>query len=128
MIYDYSEPKIFYEDGGQVNCVITNYTPPTPIAKLIKNKPLKGNTHFQKIKGKNDTRIKCSVVFNIKECTKAEYRKFLVHYYDLFTFVDEDNISYTGRISTELSTDMPIEGDIYYIAIELLCNCEVTGV
>jgi hypothetical protein len=124
---EYNEPKLFYEDNSQVDCVITNYTPPTPVIKLIKNKPLKGNTHFQKIKGKNDTQIKFSVAFNIKECGRPAYRKFLTHYHDLFIFVDEDGINYSGMIDGNLSTDMPIEGDIYYIGITLICNCEVVG-
>jgi hypothetical protein len=123
----YNEPKLYYEDGSQVGCVITNYTPPVPVIKLIKNKPLKGNTHFQKINGKDDTKIRFSAAFNISECTKAEYQKFLTKHSDLFTFVDEYGTNYTGRIDNDPSNDMPIEGDIYYIGVELLCNCEVSG-
>lgn len=124
----YNEPKLYFEDGSQVDCVITNYTPPTPVTNLIKHKPLKGNTHFQKIKGKSDTQIKFSAAFSIRECGKASYRNFLQHHSDLFSFYDEDNVHYTGRISNNINNDMPIEGDIYYVGIELLCNCEVTGV
>lgn len=118
-----------YEDGSEVIAVITNYTPALPSFKLIKNKPLKGNTRFQNIKGKNDTKIKFSVVFDISTHGKDSYKKFLAHAgVDLFTFIDEWNYTYTGRILESMSMDMPIEGDIYYVGVEMLCNCEVSGV
>jgi len=46
---------------------------------------------------------------------------------DLFTFIDEWNYIYTGRIQDNMSMDMPIEGDIYYVGVEMICNCEVSG-
>jgi len=117
-----------YEDGSEVIAVITNYTPALPSFKLIKNKPLKGNTRFQSIKGKNDTKIKFSVVFDISTHGKDSYKKFLAHAgVDLFTFIDEWNYIYTGRIQDNMSMDMPIEGDIYYVGVEMICNCEVSG-
>ena len=124
----YNEPKLYFEDGSLVEGVITNYTPPIPIINLIKHKPLKGNTHFQKIKGKSETQIKFSLAFSIKDCGKPAYKKFLSHHYDLFSFHDEDGLIYTGRIVNDPSNDMPVEGDIYYVGVELLCNCEVSGV
>lgn len=120
--------KLFYEDGSEVNGVITNYKPPLPSFKLIKNKPLKGNTRFQTINGKNDAVIKFSVAFDISECGQDEYKKFMAHYKDLFKFEDEWGRSYTGRFQTNMDMDMPIEGEIYYIGVELLCNCEVSGI
>jgi hypothetical protein len=119
-----------YEDGTEVMSVITNYTPALPSFKLIKNKPLKGNTHFQTIKnGKDDTKIKFSVVFDIANNGVESYRKFLAHISkDVFTFIDEWNYVYRGRLQESLTMDMPIEGDIYYVGVEMICNCEVTGV
>ena len=120
--------KLYYEDGSEVNGVITNYKPPLPSFKLIKNKPLKGNTRFQSVKGKNDTKIKFSVVFDISNHGKNSYKKFLAHAgVDLFTFIDEWNYIYTGRIQYNMSMNMPIEGDIYYVGVEMICNCEVSG-
>lgn len=118
---------LYYEDGSEVNAVITNYTPALPFFKLIKNKPLKGSTHFQKIKGKNDTKMKFSLVFDIATHGKDSYKKFLLHYYDLFKFEDEWGYWYTGRLEESMSMDMPIEGDIYYVGVEMLCSCEVDG-
>lgn len=119
--------QLYYEDGSKVNGVITNYIPPLPSFNLIKNKPLKGNTRFQMINGKNDTKIKFSVAFDISECGEDEYKKFMKHYKDLFKFIDEWGSNYTGRIEPSTSMDMPIEGEIYYIGVEMLCNCEVDG-
>lgn len=118
-----------YEDGSEVMAVITNYTPAVPSFKIIKNKPLKGNTHFQKIRGKNDTKIKFSVVFDIANHGRDSYKKFMLHIgTDLFTFIDEWNYTYTGMLQESVSMDMPIEGDIYYVGVEMLCNCEVSGI
>lgn len=124
----YNDPQLFYEDGSEVNGVITNYKPPIPSFRIIKNKPIKGNTRFQTLKGKNDTKIKFSVAFNIIDSGTASYKKFMSHYGDLFQFIDEWGDTYTGRIETNLDIDMPIEADIYYISVEMLCNCEVTGI
>lgn len=121
------ELRMYYEDGTEVKGVITNYKPPLPSFKLIKNKPLKGNIRFQKINGKNDTVIKFSVVFDISECGETEYLKFISHYLDLFKFKDEFGRFYTGRLNNSMDVDMPIEGEIYYIGVEMLCNCEVSG-
>ena len=120
--------KLYYEDGTEVNGVITNYKPPLPSFKVIKNKPLKGNTRFQKINGQNDARIKFSVVFDISECGSSAYIKFMNHYHDLFKFVDEWGRYYTGHLETGIDIDMPIEGEIYYIGVEMHCNCEVSGI
>jgi hypothetical protein len=118
-----------YEDGTEVMAVITNYTPALPSFKTIKNKPLRGNTHFQRVSKKDDTKIKFSVVFDIATHGVGSYRKFLAHIgKDLFTFIDEWNYVYKGMLQENLSMDMPIEGDIYYVGVEMLCNCEVTGV
>ncbi|EKQ52750.1 MULTISPECIES: hypothetical protein [unclassified Clostridium] len=124
----YNEPKLFYEDGSEVNGVVTNYKPPLPSFNTIKNKPLKGNTRFQTINGKNDTKIRFTLAFNIIDCGKDSYKKFLIHYGDLFKFKDEWGYTYTGRLEPSMDIDMPIEADIYYIAVEMLCNCEVSGI
>ncbi|APF26774.1 hypothetical protein HYI18_17255 [Clostridium botulinum] len=123
----YNEPKMYYEDGAEVKGVITNYKPPIPVLSNIKNKPIKGNTRFQKINSKNDTKIKFSLAFDIATSGKKEYKKFLIHYGDLFKFIDEWGYIYTGKIDSNIDIDMPIEADIYYIGVELLCNCEVSG-
>jgi hypothetical protein len=125
LVYDL---KLYYEDGTAVNGVIANYKPPLPSFKLIKNKPLKGNTRFQRINGKNDATIKFSVVFDISECGAQAYKTFMAHYQDLFTFIDEFGRSYTGRLNPSMEMDMPIEDEIYYIGVEMFCNCEVSGI
>lgn len=119
--------KLYYEDGTMVNCVIANYQPPVPSFTRIKNKPLKGNTRFQTIKGANDSTLKFSVVFDISECGKAAYQKFMNHYNDIYSFYDEYGRKYTGMLSANFDMDMPIEDEIYYVGVEMFCNCEVTG-
>lgn len=124
---EYREPRLFYFDGTEVNGVITNYKPPVPIFKSIKNKPLKGNTRFQTINTKNDTKIKFSIAFNIADCGKDAYKRFISNYGNVFKFIDEWGDTYTGKFEDNIDIDTPIEGDIYYIALEMFCNCEVGG-
>lgn len=120
----YNEPKLYYENSVIVNGTITNYKPPVPVFKLISNKPLNGNLKFQHI-GKGDTTIKFSIAFNISDCGKDEYKKFLRNYSKQFTFVDEWGDHYVGRLKENIEINNPIEGDIYYVSVEMICNCEI---
>lgn len=71
--------------------------------------------------------MKFSLVFDIVIYGKDLYKKFLFYYYDLFKFEDEWGYWYIGRFEESMFMDMLIEGDIYYVGVEMLCSCEVDG-
>ncbi len=124
---DYNEPKL-YADGNLINCTITNYKPPRPVIQRIANKPLNGYSKFQ-IVGQCDTLITFTVVFNIETMDDVNaYKSFMSSYNKEFTFIDEWNKSYTGFLQGDWDMASPIEGDVYYIGVEMLCPCDVGGV
>ncbi|NFH48306.1 hypothetical protein FC976_14040, partial [Clostridium sporogenes] len=62
--------------------------------------------------------------------TQSNITKFLnfrKNYSGKFIFVDEFGIQYKGYLQNKFEIDTPIEGDIYYINLELLCNHEASG-
>lgn len=119
----YIEPKLYYADSGdEVPCTITNYKPPRPVIKRIANKPLSGHSRFQ-IVANCDTSIKFSIVFNIESQGDInEYIRFMDNYNSAFIFQDEFNRRYAGLLEGDFDVTSPIEGDIYYISVEMLCT------
>ncbi|MGY0372471.1 hypothetical protein [Clostridium sp. JNZ J1-5] len=130
MVYD--EPKLYFSNidgtkGTEVQGVITNYKPPVPVLNNKGNKVLLGYTHFQEgIKA--DTNIKFSIAFDINtEIDKENFKEFRSKYNEYFYFKDEFNTIYKGKFVNTYDIDMPIEGDIYYIGLELLCGHDISG-
>lgn len=130
---DYKEPELWYSDNNnglmleKVPCTITNYKPPAPVLNRKSNKVLLGYTHFQE-KLKADTIIKFSMAFVIEtEEDKKNFINFRNRYNDSFYFIDEFNITYKGCLQSNYDAETPVEGDIYYIAVEMLCPHEVSG-
>ena len=41
--------------------------------------------------------------------------------------IDEFGTEYRGYFQGNFDIDTPIEGDIYYMSIEMLCPCPITG-
>ena len=128
----YNEPKLYYSNsdgtrGAEVKGIITNYKPPAPAINNKGNRVLLGYTHFQDgIKA--DTQIKFSIAFdmNTEEDIK-NFKEFRSRYNEYFYFMDEFNIIYKGKFVNTYDIEMPIEGDIYYISLELLCGHDITG-
>ncbi|KEI05684.1 hypothetical protein G8V03_12155 [Clostridium botulinum D/C] len=129
---DYREPKLYYSDENgeksvQVQCIVTNYKPPVPILNTVGNKPLLGFTHFQD-ELKSDTKINFSIAFDINTQQDIDnFKEFRIRYSEYFYFVDELNTIYKGKLVNEYNIDMPIEGDIYYVQLELLCGHDISG-
>ncbi|WP_039282113.1 hypothetical protein [Clostridium massiliodielmoense] len=129
---DYKEPKLYYctpngGKGAEVKCIITNYNPPVPILNTVGNKSLLGYTHFQE-ELKADTKIKFSIAFDINTQKDIDnFKEFRSRYSEYFYFVDELNTTYKGKLVNEYNIEMPIEGDIYYIQLEILCGHDIVG-
>ncbi|KEI12796.1 hypothetical protein FDJ70_07560 [Clostridium botulinum] len=127
----YNEPQLFFcennKKGNNVGGVITKYKPPAPKLEVKSNKVLLGYTHFQE-EIKSDTVIKFSIAFDISsEVDKLKYLKFIRSYNQYFYFVDEFGVKFKGKFVNTFDTDMPIEGEIYYISLEMLCPHSVEG-
>ncbi|PJI07039.1 MULTISPECIES: hypothetical protein [Clostridium] len=118
---DYNEPQLLCE-GTKVNCTITDYTPPKPSIKRIANKTLNGHSKFQQVGG-TDCLIDFTVVFNIEDGNITDYKNFMASFYKEFTFIDEWGYNYTGYMQGDWQVKNPIEGDIYYIPVEMICPC-----
>ncbi|WP_142415490.1 hypothetical protein [Clostridium culturomicum] len=124
---------LLYEDGSNAGGEITNYKPPRPTHFRKGTKAIHGYTYFQN-NSTSDCVIDFTIVFQIKgesgQETKSNIEKFLKFrnsYKERFTLIDEFGIKYKGYIQNKYELDTPIEGDIYYISIELLCNHDVSG-
>lgn len=122
---DYNEPQLLCE-GVKIDCTITVYTPPIPSVKRIVNKPLNGYSKFQAIGG-TDTLIDFTVAFNIENGNAADYKSFISNFNKQFTFIDEWGKQYSGYLQGDLHITNPVEGDIYYIQVQMLCPCDAGG-
>lgn len=128
----YNEPKLYFsnEDGTkgiEVQAVVANYKPPAPILNNKGNKVLLGYTHFQQ-ELKSDTKIKFSIVFDINTQEDINnFKEFRSKYNEYFYFIDELETLYKGKFINEYNIETPIEGEIYYISLELLCGHDISG-
>lgn len=116
-----------YDDGSNVGGIVCKYKPPIPVSLSQGNKSLHGYTIFQD-KSKSDTKIKFSIAFETK--TEEQINKFLkfrTNVDERFIFIDEFGIEFRGYLVGNLDIDTPIEGDIYYISLEMLCACSLDG-
>lgn len=128
----YNEPKLYFSNedetkGTEVQGVITNYKPPVPVINNKGNKVLLGYTHFQEGL-KADTKIKFSIAFDINTQEDINnFKLFRSRYNEYFYFKDELGTLYKGKLVNSYDINMPIEGEIYYISLELLCGHDISG-
>ena len=116
-----------YDDGSNVGGIVCKYKPPVPTNLRQGNKALHGNTIFQD-KNKSDTKIKFSVAFETKKEDQINnFLKFRTKFQERFIVVDEFGIEFRGYLSGNLDIDTPIEGDIYYVSLEMICPCGLDG-
>lgn len=116
-----------YDNGIDTGGTITNYKPPVPVDLRKGNKSLRGYTIFQDAI-LSDTLIKFSIAFETH--TKEEIEKFKLFrskYSERFIFFDEFGTEFRGYFQGKIDIDTPIEGDIYYISVEMLCPCGLAG-
>lgn len=129
---DYKEPKLYYSTGNgkigvQVPCCITNYKPPVPILNRKGNKVLLGYTHFQE-KLKSDTAVRFTAAFDINSKKDQEdFKTFRKRYNEIFYFQDEMETLYKGVFQNSYDVETPIEGDIYYVSLEMVCPHDING-
>nr|KEH90491.1 hypothetical protein Z963_p0048 [Clostridium botulinum C/D str. It1] len=116
-----------YDNGIDTGGTVTNYKPPVPVDLRKGNKSLHGYTIFQDAIA-TDTLIKFSIAFETH--TKEEIDKFKLFrskYSERFIFLDEFGTEFRGYLQGKIEIDTPIEGDIYYISLEMLCPCGIDG-
>lgn len=125
--------QLQYNDGSDTGGIITNYKPPRPAYFRKGTRTIGGYTQFQD-NVTSDCIIEFTVAFQIKDDTEADtlrnieaFKKFRQNYMNRFIFIDEFNTVYKGYLQDKFDTETPIEGDIYYISTQMLCNHDVTG-
>lgn len=125
--------QFLYSDGSDTGAVITNYKPPRPAYFRKGIRTISGYTQFQE-NVKSDCIVEFTAAFQIKGETDAEtqsnaqkYLTFLTRCTERFTLINELGVTYKGYIQEKFDPDTPIEGDIYYISTELLCNHDISG-
>lgn len=125
--------QFLYSDGTDTGAIITNYKPPRPAYFRKGIRTISGYTQFQE-NVKSDCIIEFTAAFQIKGNTDAEtqanaqkYLNFLSRCTERFTLINELGVTYKGYIQEKFDPDTPIEGDIYYISTQLLCNHDISG-
>ena len=125
--------QLLYSDGADTGAVITNYKPPRPAYFRKTVRTVSGYSQFQD-NVKSDCIIEFTAAFQIKGNTDAEtqvnaqkYLNFLRKCTERLTLVNEFGILYKGYLQDHFEPSTPVEGDIYYIATQLLCNHDVSG-
>lgn len=122
-----------YIDGADTGGVITNYKPPRPAYFRKAVRTISGYTKFQD-NVKSDCIIEFTVAFQIKGETDEEtqenaskYLEFVKRYSERFILINEFGVTYKGYLQDKFEPETPVEGDIYYIATQMLCNHDVSG-
>ncbi|WPC42966.1 hypothetical protein [Clostridium sp. JS66] len=125
--------ELFYDDGTETGGIISNYKPPRPAYFRKGVRTISGYTQFQD-NVKSDCIIEFMISFQIKGNTDVEteanaqkYMKFIQKYSQRFILKNEFGIIYKGYIQNKFDLNTPIEGDIYYINVEMLCNHDISG-
>ncbi len=125
--------ELQYSNGVNTGGVITNYKPPRPAYFRKAVRTISGYSQFQD-NIKSDCIVEFTVVFQIKGETDAEtqvnaqkYLEFVSRYAERFILINEFGIPYKGYFQNKYDLDTSIEGDVYGIAIEMLCNHDVSG-
>lgn len=125
--------ELQYSNGANTGGTITNYKPPRPAYFRKAVRTISGYSQFQD-NVKSDCIVEFTVVFQIKADTDIEiqsnvqkYLDFVSRFSERFILINEFGIPYKGYIQNKYDLDTSIEGDIYYISIEMLCNHDVSG-
>ena len=125
--------NVNYIDGSAIGGVVSSYKPPRPayFRKVVRT--ISGYSQFQD-NICSDCIIELTLAFQIKGDTPEEtqanalkYLEFVSRYSERFIFTNEFGILYKGYFQDKFEPDTPIEGDIYYISTQMLCNHSVTG-
>lgn len=116
-----------YENGIDCGGTITNYKPPVPVSLRKGNQSLHGHTIFQDPID-SDTLIAFSIAFetHTEEQIKT-FKLFRSKFSERFIFLDEFKTEYRGYLQGKIGINTPIEGDIYYMSLEMLCPCGIEG-
>jgi hypothetical protein len=124
---------LLYDDGTDTGAVITNYKPAYPVYYRKGVRTISGYTQFQKT-FKTDCMLEFTLAFPIKGESDEETQKnietyltFLNRYFERLTLINEFAVTYKGYIQEQFEQSTPVEGDIYYISVHLLCNHDVSG-
>lgn len=104
------EPFLQYEDGSVCSGIVSDWDS-GPTLNVIKNRPLKGYTRFQK-QPITDESFNFTLTFSIDDCGYDEYKKFTQHIYDVFTFFSEWGGGHVGCL-TKVDPSMIIENKLY---------------
>ena len=125
--------QLLYSDGADTGAAITNYKPPRPAYFRKAVRTVSGYSQFQD-NVRSDCIIEFTAAFQIKGNTDAEtqvnaqkYLEFVKRYSERLTLINEFGITYKGYLQNKFDLDTTIEGDIYYISLEMLCNHDVSG-
>lgn len=125
--------ELQYNDGATTGGLITNYKPPRPAYFRKAVRTISGYSKFQD-NIKSDCIIEFTIAFQIKGETDAEtqvnaqkYLEFVKRFSERFTLINEFRTIYKGYFQNKFDPDTPVEGDIYYISTEMLCNHDVSG-
>lgn len=111
---------IIYE-GKKVNCLITEYSPPSPIRNISSIKTLRGYTRYQEMTA-SDTEIKFTALFD-----SLNFNEFMEKSNDIFYFVDEHGIMYRGVFPSSVSAKNITLNQYYSIDLIMISN-QKTGV
>lgn len=130
---EFKQSLLYDNDGSDTGASITNYKPPRPPYFRKGTRTIGGYTQFQD-EICSDCIIEFTAVFPIKGDYDAQteenidkFLKFRKNYSQRFRFIDEFGTVFKGYIQDKFDIDTPVEGDIYYISISLLCNHDVSG-
>ncbi|NMM62363.1 hypothetical protein HBE96_06605 [Clostridium sp. P21] len=125
--------ELQYSDGANTGGVITNYKPPRPAYFRKSVRTIAGYSKFQH-NVKSDCILEFTVAFQIKGETDREtqensnkYLEFIKRFSERFVLINEFGVIYKGYFQSKFDLNTTIEGDIYYISTEMLCNHDVSG-
>lgn len=125
--------NINYKEGSDIGGVVSSYKPPRPAYFRKAVRTISGYTQFQD-NIHSDCIIELTIAFQIRGDTPEEtqlnansYLEFVKRYSERFTLINEFGITYKGYFQDKFEPETPIEGDIYYISTQMLCNHDVSG-
>lgn len=103
-------------ESKPVNCLITDYNPPSPSRNLGKNKVLRGYTRYQDMTVA-DTEIKFSAVFN-----GQSFLEFMQKSNEPFYFVDEFGICYRGIFPDNVEPKNIAMNELYSVELTMIAG------
>jgi hypothetical protein len=125
--------QLQYSDGADTGGVISSYKPPRPAYFRKAVRTISGYSQFQDNVA-SDCIIEFTIAFQIKGDTDAEtlanaqkYYNFANRFSERFILINELGVTYKGYFQEKYDLETPIEGDIYYIATQMLCNHPISG-